>query len=40
VDFYAPRLKLVLEIDGSQHFEEAHIQKDKERDLFLQSQKN
>jgi very-short-patch-repair endonuclease len=24
VDFYAPKPKLVIEIDGSQHFEEEH----------------
>ena len=31
VDFYAPRAKLVIEIDGSQHFEAPHADKDKER---------
>jgi len=36
VDFYAPSAKLVIEIDGGQHFEEMHIEKDKKRDAELQ----
>jgi very-short-patch-repair endonuclease len=32
VDFFAPRVKLVIEVDGSQHFEDDHSQKDKNRD--------
>jgi len=35
VDFYAPKAKLVIEIDGSQHFEAQHIEKDKKRDEYL-----
>ena len=35
VDFYAPKIKLVVEIDGSQHFEPEHCQRDKERDAVL-----
>jgi very-short-patch-repair endonuclease len=35
VDFYAPRVKLVIEIDGSQHFEPPHVEKDRERDEYL-----
>jgi very-short-patch-repair endonuclease len=35
VDFYAPSTKLVIEIDGGQHFETLHQQKDRTRDLFL-----
>ena len=35
VDFYAPSTKLVIEIDGGQHFEENHIEKDKRRDTYL-----
>ena len=35
VDFYAPKAKLVLEIDGSQHLEEEGIQKDQNRDRYL-----
>ena len=35
VDFYAPSVKLVLELDGGQHFEEKHRQQDKKRDIEL-----
>jgi very-short-patch-repair endonuclease len=38
VDFYAPSVKLIIEVDGGQHFEEHHIQKDKERDFFMEKQ--
>lgn len=37
VDFYAPQAKLVIEIDGSQHFEAQHAEKDKKRDEYLSS---
>jgi very-short-patch-repair endonuclease len=33
VDFYSPRTKLVLELDGSQHFEAEHMYRDQQRDL-------
>ena len=35
VDFYAPKAKLVIEIDGSQHLEAPHAEKDRERDEQL-----
>jgi very-short-patch-repair endonuclease len=35
VDFYAHTAKLVIEIDGGQHFEEDHMQRDKIRDTYL-----
>ena len=35
VDFYCPKAKLVIELDGSQHFEEAHRATDAERDAAL-----
>ncbi|MBN9289367.1 MAG: endonuclease domain-containing protein [Gammaproteobacteria bacterium] len=35
VDFYAHEAKLVVECDGSQHFEEEHENNDKERDSCL-----
>ncbi len=35
VDFYAPKAKLVVEIDGSQHMETDHIKKDENRDEYL-----
>jgi very-short-patch-repair endonuclease len=38
VDFYAPTVKLAIEIDGSQHFEENHRKKDARRDLFLEKE--
>jgi very-short-patch-repair endonuclease len=34
VDFYAPKAKLIIEIDGSQHFEEPQAEKDRERDAY------
>jgi very-short-patch-repair endonuclease len=37
VDFYAPKAKLVIEIDGSQHLEAQHAEKDKKRDQYLGS---
>lgn len=38
VDFYAPKLNLVIEIDGSQHLEESQTVKDKQRDAYLNRQ--
>ena len=35
VDFYCPRLKLVIELDGSQHYSEEGLAYDKERDAFI-----
>lgn len=35
VDFFAPKVLLVIEIDGSQHLEDAHIAQDKLRDAYL-----
>ncbi len=35
VDFYCPTKRLVIEVDGSQHYEEENIVKDKEREYFL-----
>lgn len=36
VDFYAPAIKLVIELDGGQHFEEKHMKYDQERDHYLE----
>ena len=36
VDFYAPRARLVVELDGSQHFEREHVKRDAVRDSYLQ----
>ena len=38
VDFYCAKAKLVIELDGSQHFEDAGAKADKERDAYLRSQ--
>jgi very-short-patch-repair endonuclease len=35
VDFYCPAAKLVIEVDGSQHFDEGHQAKDQSRDASL-----
>ena len=35
VDFYCPAAKLIVEIDGGQHYSEENIVKDKARDKFL-----
>lgn len=35
VDFYIAEVKIVIELDGSQHYEEKGEQADKERDLAL-----
>ena len=35
VDFFASRVKLVVEIDGSQHMQGDYIQRDKSRDEYL-----
>ncbi|MFZ2406772.1 MAG: endonuclease domain-containing protein [Methylobacter sp.] len=35
VDFYCPAAKLVIELDGGQHFEEEHQAKDQSRDAAL-----
>ena len=35
VDFYCAKAKLVIELDGSQHYEEADRAYDQERDTYL-----
>jgi very-short-patch-repair endonuclease len=37
VDFYCARAKVVIEVDGSQHFEDDGVQQDVERDRYLKS---
>ena len=37
VDFYCAKAKLVVELDGSQHFEDENLQKDAHRTEFLES---
>ncbi len=36
-DFYSAEAKLVIELDGSQHYETEEMEKDKERTAFLES---
>ena len=35
VDFYAPSVKLVIEVDGGQHFEAKHQARDRVRERYL-----
>ena len=37
VDFYCAQANLVIELDGSQHYEESEKQKDAERTKYLES---
>ena len=37
VDFYCPKAKLVVEVDGSQHFSKEAIEYDHIRDEFLKN---
>ena len=36
VDFYCAAAKIIIELDGSQHYEEATIEKDRIRTEFLE----
>ena len=36
-DFYCAKAKLVIELDGAQHYTDENLQKDVERSLFLAS---
>jgi very-short-patch-repair endonuclease len=38
VDFYCPAAKLVIEVDGGQHYESGAVQYDRIREDFLKSQ--
>ena len=37
IDFFAPRVRLVIELDGGQHFDEEYIKKDQIRDAYLKN---
>jgi len=39
VDFYCPKAKLVIEVDGGQHSTEKGLDKDKARDDYIRGQK-
>lgn len=36
VDFYCPKKKIVIEVDGSQHYHEKGLNYDKDRTEFLE----
>ena len=36
VDFYCPQVKLIVEIDGGQHYEEKGQHQDRQRDQYLE----
>ena len=36
-DFYCSKAKLIIEVDGSQHYEEKGIEKDEVRDKYFES---
>jgi len=38
VDFYCPKAKLVVELDGGQHYSNEGIEKDKIRDNYIEEQ--
>lgn len=35
LDFYAPKAKLVVEVDGSQHMESNNLERDTHRDEYM-----
>ena len=35
VDFYCPQAKIVIELDGSQHYEPSEMEKDEQRTAYL-----
>ncbi|MFI4956929.1 MAG: endonuclease domain-containing protein [Gammaproteobacteria bacterium] len=37
VDFFAKEVKLVIEVDGSQHYDLEHLKYDQDRDQYLRS---
>jgi very-short-patch-repair endonuclease len=37
VDFYCPNAKIIIELDGSQHFEQKNLENDKIRDAYLKN---
>ena len=37
LDFYCPKLKLAIELDGDSHFEKGAVEHDKRRDEYLKN---
>jgi very-short-patch-repair endonuclease len=38
VDFYGPKARIVVEVDGSQHMDSEHASMDSDRDAYLASE--
>lgn len=37
VDFYSPKANIIIELDGSQHYEDIALANDMKRDSYMQS---
>lgn len=37
VDFYSPKANIIIELDGSQHYEDSALVNDRKRDSYMQS---
>jgi very-short-patch-repair endonuclease len=37
IDFYCPKAKMIIEVDGGQHFEYESVEYDKVRDEYMES---
>jgi very-short-patch-repair endonuclease len=37
VDFFCPKAKLVIEVDGSQHYESEALEADRKRDKYMKT---
>jgi len=37
IDFYCPKRRLIIELDGGQHYGEEGMRKDKKRDAYLKN---
>jgi very-short-patch-repair endonuclease len=38
VDFYIPKAKMIIEVDGGIHYQEKQFAKDRDRDMFFLNQ--
>jgi very-short-patch-repair endonuclease len=38
VDFYCPEIKIIIEVDGGQHYTVKHQEKDQQRDAYFKKQ--
>jgi len=39
IDFYCPKTKIIIEIDGGQHYNDGQIRKDRARDDYMRDHK-